>query len=149
VHDPGAAMLGGVAGHAGLFSNAYDLSVIMQMLLQEGSFGGTQYLRPETVRQFTSAPFAASGNRRGIGFDKPPLIPIPDGPVCVSASLKSFGHSGFTGTYAWADPENKLVYIFLSNRVYPDAGNQELSRLNIRTNIHQAAYDLLKKFQVK
>ncbi len=149
VHDPGAAMLDGISGHAGLFSDAYDLAVIMQMLIQDGSYGGKEYLKPETIHEFTRIQFPQHGNRRGLGFDKPMIHFIPDGPVCESASAASFGHSGFTGTYAWADPENKLVYIFLSNRVYPNAANQKLSSLNIRTNIHQAIYDLLRKYPVK
>jgi beta-glucosidase-like glycosyl hydrolase/CubicO group peptidase (beta-lactamase class C family) len=149
VHDPGAAMLGGISGHAGLFSNAADLAVIMQMLLQGGSYGGKQYLRPATVKEFTSSQFPGSGNRRGLGFDKPLQKYREDSPACRSASQLSFGHSGFTGTFAWADPANGLVYIFLSNRVYPSAGNQKLKDLNIRTNIQQAVYDLFEKFGVK
>jgi len=149
VHDPGAAMLNGISGHAGLFSDAYDLAIIMQMLLQEGSYGGKQYLKPSTVKEFTKVQFPQKGNRRGLGFDKPLHHYDPNGPVCKSASEASFGHSGFTGTYAWADPENNLVYIFLSNRVYPSASNQKLASMNIRTNIHQAVYDLLEKYQIK
>ena len=143
VHDPGAALLGGVAGHAGLFSNAADLAVIMQMLLNHGEYGGKQYIVPSTVTEFTRVQFPESGNRRGLGFDKPPLTPIPDGPVCKDASPESFGHSGFTGTYLWADPENNLVYIFLSNRVNPAQKIQSFQRLNIRTNIHQAVYEIM------
>ncbi|MEI7663720.1 MAG: serine hydrolase, partial [Bacteroidota bacterium] len=149
VHDPGAAMLGGVSGHAGLFSDARDLAVIMQMLLQDGSYGGKQYLSPATIREFTRVQFPGRGNRRGVGFDKPLLNYSPDGPVCKGASAGSFGHSGFTGTYIWADPANGLVYIFLSNRVYPSAANQKLAEMNIRTNIHQTVYDLLHKYQIK
>jgi beta-N-acetylhexosaminidase len=143
VHDPGAAMLGGVAGHAGLFSDAFDLAVILQMLLNYGEYGGKQYLLPSTVREFTGIQYPSAGNRRGLGFDKPPPVYLPDGPSCRSASPSSFGHSGFTGTYAWADPENKLIYIFLSNRVCPDASNNKLSQKNIRTDLHQVIYDLL------
>jgi beta-glucosidase-like glycosyl hydrolase/CubicO group peptidase (beta-lactamase class C family) len=149
VHDPGAAMIGCVSGHAGLFSNASNLAVILQMLLQDGSYGGKQYLSPATVREFTRVQFPAKGNRRGMGFDKPSLNPLLDGPTCKGASPQSFGHSGFTGTYIWADPASELIYIFLSNRVYPSAVNQKLSEMNIRTNIHQAAYDLLQRYQVK
>ncbi len=149
VHDPGAAMLGGISGHAGLFSNAADLAVILQMLLQDGTYGGKQYLSPATIREFTRVQFAGKGNRRGAGFDKPLLNFTPDGPVCRGASPVSFGHSGFTGTYIWADPENGLIYIFLSNRVYPSAANQKLSEMNLRTNIHQAVYDLLRKYKSK
>jgi len=149
VHDPGAAMLGGVSGHAGLFTNAYELGVIMQMLLNKGSYGGKQFIRPSTVRMFTSCQFPGSGNRRGLGFDKPLQNYKPDSPACQGASAESFGHSGFTGTYVWADPANGLVYIFLSNRVCPNASNQKLRDLNIRTNIHQAVYGLFEKYGVK
>jgi beta-N-acetylhexosaminidase len=143
VHDPGAAMLGGISGHAGLFSNANDLAILLQILLNGGEYGGKQYLLPSTVKEFTRVQFPETGNRRGLGFDKPPLTYIPDGPVCKSASPLSFGHSGFTGTYVWADPENKLLFVFLSNRVYPNASNQKLSEMSIRTKVHQAMYDIL------
>jgi len=149
VHDPGAAMLGGISGHAGLFSNAYDLAVIMQMLLQGGTYGGKQYLSPETIMEFTRVQDPARGNRRALGFDKPALNRILNGPTCEGVSFQSFGHSGFTGTYAWADPVNGLVYVFLSNRIYPTATNQKLSEMNIRTDIHQVVYDLLQKNQIK
>ncbi|PKP33884.1 MAG: hypothetical protein CVU00_09215 [Bacteroidetes bacterium HGW-Bacteroidetes-17] len=140
VHDPGAAMLGGVSGHAGLFSNATDLAVIMQMLIQNGSYGGHQYFTKQTVNDFTKCQFPLNENRRGLGFDKPLLEYVDGGAVCFSASPESFGHSGFTGTYAWADPQNGLVYVFLSNRVYPDAANSKIMDLNIRTEIHEAFY---------
>ncbi|HTX88838.1 MAG TPA: serine hydrolase, partial [Bacteroidales bacterium] len=143
VHDPGAAMLGGISGHAGLFSDAGDLAVMLQMLLNGGSYGGKQYLLPSTIREFTRVQFPGNGNRRGLGFDKPAAVYVPDGPVCQGASPESFGHSGFTGTYCWADPADKLIYIFLSNRVYPDSGNNRISEMNIRTRIHQAMYDIL------
>ncbi len=149
VHDPGAAMLGGVSGHAGLFSNAADLAVILQMLLQGGTYGGKQYLTPATVSEFTRVQFPEKGNRRALGFDKPALNPALDGPTCPGASPRSFGHSGFTGTYIWADPANGLLYVFLSNRVYPSAENHKLSEMNIRTNIHQSAYDILHRYQIK
>ena len=149
VHDPGAAMLGGISGHAGLFSDVYDLAVILQMLLQDGSYGGKQYLSPSTVKEFARVQFPENGNRRGIGFDKPLLHFSTDSPACRRASAQSFGHSGFTGTYIWADPENKLIYIFLSNRVCPSAANQKLSEMSIRINIHQSVYDLLHKYQIK
>jgi beta-glucosidase-like glycosyl hydrolase/CubicO group peptidase (beta-lactamase class C family) len=149
VHDPGAAMLGGISGHAGLFSNAFDVAVILQMLLAEGSYGGKQYIHSQTVNEFTRVQFPEKGNRRGLGFDKPPILPVADGPSCASASPESFGHSGFTGTYIWADPANGLLYVFLSNRVCPDASNQKLAEMNIRTRIHQAAYDILQRYQIK
>ncbi|MDD4602790.1 MAG: glycoside hydrolase family 3 N-terminal domain-containing protein [Bacteroidales bacterium] len=149
VHDPGAAMLGGVSGHAGLFSDALDLAVILQMILQEGFYGNKQYFSAATVNEFTKVQFPQKGNRRGLGFDKPLHNFAPNGPACEGASKESFGHSGFTGTYCWADPENGLVYIFLSNRVFPSASNQRLSEMNIRTNIHQAMYDILEKYRIK
>ena len=143
VHDPGAAMLGGVCGHAGLFSNATDMAVIMQMMLQKGYYGGKQYFLPETIEQFTKQQFPLDRNRRAMGFDKP----YPDydslGPVCKGVSHDSFGHSGFTGTYLWADPENGLIFIFLSNRIYPDANNQKLVKMALRTKLHQEMYDIL------
>ncbi len=143
VHDPGAAMLGGVAGHAGLFSNANDLAIFMQMLLNGGTYGGHEYIRESTVKQFTSQQFPLNENRRGIGFDKPDPLDWDRGPTCESASPGSFGHSGFTGTYVWADPKYNLVYIFLSNRVHPSASNTKLIRNNTRTLIHQVIYDAL------
>ncbi len=149
VNDPGAAMLGGISGHAGLFSNSFDLAVIMQMLIQDGQYGGKQYIQPKTVREFTRAQFPQKGNRRGLGFDKPLLNPSPEGPCYEGASPSSFGHTGFTGTMVWADPSNDLVYIFLSNRTFPDSKNTKLAGMNIRTNIHKIAYDLLKKYRIK
>jgi CubicO group peptidase (beta-lactamase class C family) len=114
------------------------------MLLWHGEYGAKQYLLPSTIDEFTRVQFPENGNRRGLGFDKPPHTYTPDGPNCFSASSQSFGHSGYTGTYIWADPENNLIYIFLSNRVYPDASNQKLAEMNIRTRIHQAMYDILE-----
>lgn len=149
VHDPGAAMLGGISGHAGLFSNAQELAVIFQMLLQNGTYGDKSYVSEKTVSAFTTRYNPGSGNRRGLGVDKPPAIWSADGPACNSASGASFGHSGFTGTYVWADPSNNLLYVFLSNRIHPDTGNQKLSQMNIRTDIHQTMYEILKKYQVK
>jgi len=147
VHDQAAAMMGGVSGHAGLFGNANDATIVMQMLLQKGSYGGQRFIKQTTIREFCKAPFADAGNHRGIGFDKPPLHPVKDGPVCGEASSKSFGHSGFTGTYVWADPGNMLVYTFLSNRVYPLAENKKLSQMNIRTRIHSVAYKAVRSAQ--
>jgi CubicO group peptidase (beta-lactamase class C family) len=144
VHDPGAAMLGGVAGHAGIFSNANDLAKLMQLYLNKGNYGGEQYITSATINYFSSCIACAEGNRRGLGFDKPEPDKSKEGPTCASASLSSFGHTGFTGTYAWSDPEHDLIFIFLSNRVYPDAENKKLSKLNTRTNIHQVFYDAIK-----
>jgi beta-N-acetylhexosaminidase len=143
VHDQGAAMIGGVAGHAGLFSNASDLAIFMYMLSNYGTYGGERYLKEETVKLFTSSPFAESGNRRGLGFDKP-IRSGTGGPTCDGCtSLSSFGHSGFTGTITWADPENGLVYVFLSNRVNPSAENNKLLSLGVRTKIQQILYDAI------
>lgn len=141
VHDPGAAMMDGIAGHAGLFSNAADLAKIMQMYLNGGTYGGRRFIMEETLRLFNTAPFREEGNRRGIGFDKPETDPDKDGPGSRSASAKSFGHSGFTGTYTWVDPEYNLLYVFLSNRVHPDMHNNRLIDMNYRTEILQKVYD--------
>jgi beta-glucosidase-like glycosyl hydrolase/CubicO group peptidase (beta-lactamase class C family) len=133
VHDHGAATMGGVAGHAGLFSTAYDMAKIMQLFLWRGSYGGTQFLKPETVDKFTRK--HDSGNRRGLGFDKPETDPRKTSPVCSEASPESFGHSGFTGTFVWVDPRRELVYVFLSNRVHPDSNNRLITTTGIRVNI--------------
>lgn len=142
VHDPGAAMLGGVGGHAGLFSNANDLAVIMQLFLNQGEYGGRRYISEKTIKEFTKCQFCKNGNRRGIGFDKPEPSGH-GGPTCECVSYLSFGHTGFTGTMAWADPEKDIVYIFLSNRVYPDAENNKLLKMDVRTRIQQVIYDSL------
>lgn len=136
VHDERAAMMGGVAGHAGLFGNASDLGKLGQMLLQEGYYGATQYYKPETVRLFTARKFATS--RRGLGWDKP-LQSDPNGPTSMYASPETFGHTGFTGTCIWVDPRFNLVYVFLSNRVYPDR-NSKLINANIRSRIQDVIY---------
>ncbi len=138
VHDPGAAMLGGVSGHAGLFSNANDLAILMQMLLNRGEYAGERYLKPRTVQYFTKR--HTEDSRRGLGFDKPePEVDEP-GPTSIMASKRTFGHSGFTGTCVWADPDHDLVYVFLSNRVFPKADNYKLIKNNVRTAIHDVIY---------
>lgn len=136
VHDQGAALLGGVGGHAGLFSNASNLAVIMQMYLNQGFYGGDTILSKDVIKKYTSSPYYKSNNnRRGITFDKP-VRDGAGGPTCFEcASYSSFGHSGFTGNLTWADPESGILYVFLSNRVYPDAENHKLIRMNIRTEI--------------
>jgi beta-N-acetylhexosaminidase len=144
VHDPAAAMLGGVAGNAGVFSDANSLAVIMQMLLQGGGYGGKIYFKKETVEYFTKRQFPLSTNRRGILFDKPEPDVKANGPTCSSASMSTFGHQGFTGTCAWADPLHQIVFIFLSNRIYPDETNTRLANMNIRTKIMQVIYDAEK-----
>ena len=142
VHDQAAAMMGGVAGHAGLFANAHDLAALMQMFLDEGTYQGVQYLKPETVRYFTKAPFASSNdNRRGIGFDKLPINKKGSSTASKSGSMKGYGHTGFTGTFVWADPENKTLIIFLSNRVYPNTDPNKLARQSIRTALHDILYE--------
>jgi CubicO group peptidase (beta-lactamase class C family) len=136
VHDQGAALLGGVGGHAGLFSNANDLAVIMQMYLNKGVYGGDTIIDKKTIEKYTSSPYYNSNdNRRGIAFDKP-VRNGAGGPTCFGcASIKSFGHSGFTGNLTWADPESGILYVFLSNRVYPNAENHKLISMNIRTEV--------------
>ena len=141
VHDPGAAMLGGVGGHAGLFSNAHDLATIMQLFLNKGKAGNLQLLDEKVVDEFTRVQF--KGNRRGAGFDKP--TPSKKGQTCELVSAESFGHSGFTGTFTWADPVNKINYVFLSNRVCPSAENWKIRDMNIRTNIQQVIYEAVLK----
>lgn len=143
VHDETADLLGGVAGHAGLFSNANDLFIICQMLLNKGEYNGTRYIKSTTVDLFTRTHFEQHNNRRGLGFDKP-LLDKASQHTSKYASKKSYGHSGFTGTYLWIDPENNTIIIFLSNRVYPDAKTNKLAKLNIRTDIHDLIYEILK-----
>lgn len=142
VNDSGAAMMGGVAGHAGVFANAYDVAVIMQMYLQEGYYGGKRYFNPKTIDNFTKCHYCSRDNRRGLGFDKPQLV--GGGTSCDCVSFLSFGHSGFTGTLAWADPDEKIVYIFLSNRTYPVSTNVKLAEKNIRTDIQSVIYKSIK-----
>lgn len=139
VHDMGAAMQGGVGGHAGLFSNANDVAKIMQMYLQGGYYGGERYFKARTIKKFNTCYFCEEDVRRGVGFDKPQLK--DSGPTCGCVSRKSFGHSGFTGTYTWADPETEIVYVFLSNRTYPSQRNNLLVKSGLRTRIQQAIYD--------
>jgi CubicO group peptidase (beta-lactamase class C family) len=144
VHDPGAAMLGGICGHAGVFSNSNDLAIILQLMLNKGVYGGKKYFEESTVEEFTRYQFPLNESRRGLGFDKPLLEYDVKGPNCKSASEESYGHSGFTGTYMWADPKNNLIYVFLSNRIHPNASNPKIYKLDIRTNIHEAFYEALR-----
>jgi CubicO group peptidase (beta-lactamase class C family) len=148
VHDPGAAMFGNVAGHAGLFSNANDMAVIYQMLLNGGQYGGKRYLKKSTIDWFTS--YQAPISRRGLGFDKPEKDndrnPVEKAYPAKTPSPFTYGHTGFTGTCVWVDPKNDLVYIFLSNRVQPQGGdNRKLLDLNIRGRIHEAIYRSMGK----
>ncbi len=143
VHDPGSALFGGVAGHAGLFSDAYDLALLEQMLLNGGTLNGRTYLKKSTIDSFTN--YHSSISRRGLGFDKPEKDnahrqePYP----CLSASPQTFGHTGFTGTCVWVDPKYDLIYIFLSNRVSPDEKNPRLSNLSIRGRIQETVYQAM------
>jgi CubicO group peptidase (beta-lactamase class C family) len=141
VNDMGAAMQNGVGGHAGIFSNANDVAKIMQMYLQKGFYGGKRYFKSETMDKFNTCYYCSKDNRRGIGFDKPQLE--DEGPTCGCISMTSFGHSGFTGTYAWADPDKEIVYVFLANRTYPSAANNLLLKENIRTEIQRLIYEAI------
>ena len=155
VHDPGAAMLGGVGGHAGLFADANDLGKLMQMYLDDGVFAGERYLQAGVVATYAKCQFCADSipkdgeeNRRAAGFYKPQYHGNP-GPTCECVSMNSFGHSGFTGTLAWADPDEEIVYIFLSNRIYPDATNKKLLSLNIRTRIQEEIYEAINNSKIR
>ncbi len=141
VHDPGAAMIGGVGGHAGVFSNANDLAKLMQMYLNGGVYGGRTFLDNEILEKYTQRVFSDNGNRRALGFDKPEPDEDKSGPTSKYASLSSYGHSGFTGTIAWADPEYDLIYIFLSNRIHPNQYNLKLISENFRTRIQDVVYE--------
>lgn len=143
VHDMGAAMMNGVGGHAGIFSNTNDIAKIMQTYLQEGFYGGKRYVTPETINKFNFCYYCDKKIRRGIGFDKPEPSGH-SGNTCGCVPLSSFGHSGFTGTYAWADPENDLIYIFLSNRTYPTMENNKLLKYNVRTDIQELIYEAIE-----
>jgi beta-N-acetylhexosaminidase len=145
VHDEGAIMMGGVSGHAGLFANANDLAKLMQMYLDKGEYGGQRYIAAETITEFSRTQFPENNNRRALGFDKPNLVYSgANNNTAKDASAESFGHTGFTGTFAWMDPKSGLLYIFLSNRVNPTRNNSRLYQLNTRTAIQQAMYDALK-----
>jgi CubicO group peptidase (beta-lactamase class C family) len=141
VHDQGAALLGGVGGHAGIFSNATDLASIMQLFLNKGKYAGFSFFSEKSIEEFTKQQF--QGNKRAAGFDRPNAS---GGGTCAkSASQQSFGHSGFTGTLAWADPKDKVIFVFLSNRVHPDPENWKLRDMHIRTDIQEVVYQALGK----
>jgi beta-glucosidase-like glycosyl hydrolase/CubicO group peptidase (beta-lactamase class C family) len=142
VHDMEAAMEDGIGGHAGIFSNAMDVAKMMQMYLQKGNYGGYQYFSAATFTDFNTCWYCTEGNRRGLGFDKPQLG--KEGPTCGCVSMASFGHTGFTGTMAWADPATEIIYVFLSNRTYPDSNlPNKLSKENIREDIQKAIQDAI------
>ncbi|MBL7972780.1 MAG: serine hydrolase [Prolixibacteraceae bacterium] len=148
VHDESAAVLGGISGNAGLFASANDLGKLMQMYLQMGTYGGKQYVSEATMKEFTRAQFPQNNNRRGLIFDKPSLnigsIKPADAYPCPEVSPESFGHFGYTGTFVWMDPKSQLMYIFLSNRVYPTRNNNLISDLNVRTEILSVIYRNMK-----
>ena len=146
VHDQTAALVGGVGGHAGLFATANDLAVLMQMNLQNGRYGGTRYFQSPVVTEFARPQIV--GGRRGLGWDHGDPSK-PEGPTSNLAPASTFGHTGFTGTCVWMDPDNQILYIFLSNRVYPDAGNNKLRQYNIRTRIQEVIYKSLAAGNLK
>ena len=149
VHDEGAAMLGGISGHAGLFSNANDLMKLMELYRRMGEYGGQQIIGRNIMEEYTRVQFPENNNRRGLGFDKPLLnnsqLSQKDSYPTRSVSPSSFGHSGYTGTFVWVDPEYDITYVFLCNRVYPTRRNEEVYNMNIRTEILQTIYDSIKK----
>ncbi len=143
VHDPGAALMGGVSAHAGQFGNAMELGKLMQLYLNKGELNGIRLIDSNLVKDYTACRYCPD-NRRGLCFEKPETTNGKDSPVTEECSPESFGHSGFTGTFAWADPKNKLVYVFLSNRVFPSADDNKLAKMAIRSKIHKAFYEALK-----
>lgn len=145
VHDPLAAVFHGVAGHAGLFSTAEDLAKILSVYLNEGTYGGIRFFQPSTISLFTRKADDSPKNRRGLGFDKPEPDSTKVSPTCPEASLSSYGHTGFTGTMVWCDPQDQLIYIFLSNRTYPNEFNTKLNEENIRTKIQHIIYQAIQK----
>ncbi len=147
VHDESAAMLGGISGNAGLFGTTLDLAKIMQMYLNGGKYAGIRFISDSTIKEFTRCQYPKNENRRGLGFDKPLLKNKEYGSTAIDASEKSFGHAGFTGTFCWADPENGILFVFMSNRVYPTRNNSKLYQLNIRPSLHQVLYDAVKRIK--
>jgi CubicO group peptidase (beta-lactamase class C family) len=150
VHDESAAVLGGISGNAGLFGSARDLAAIMQMLLDGGVYADKRYLHKSTVRQFTRQQYPMADNRRALGFDRPipgnDTLPFDKAYPAPSASAGSFGHTGFTGTIVWADPEYDLVYVLLNNSITPKRGNKEFVKMRVRYSIQQAVYDAIRIF---
>jgi beta-N-acetylhexosaminidase len=149
VHDESAAMLGGISGNAGLFATVNDMAKLMQMYMQKGIYGGKRYIPEKTVNEFIRCQFPKTGNRRALGFDKPYIKnnqnKLSKSYPATDAGKNSFGHSGFTGTFIWADPDYNILFIFFTNRVYPTRENSELTDLNLRVRMHQAIYDCIKR----
>jgi CubicO group peptidase (beta-lactamase class C family) len=150
VHDESAAVMGGISGNAGLFGTAGDVAAVMQMLLDEGTWRGADYLSPVTIRRFTTQQYPASGNRRALGFDRPSkdndALPFDEAYPAPAASQHSFGHTGFTGCIAWADPDYGLVYVLLCNRVTPTRENPAFIETRVRYSIQQALYEAIFRF---
>ncbi len=148
VHDEGAAMLGGISGHAGLFATANDLMKLMELYRRMGNYGGEQLINSDIMKEYTRVQFPENKNRRGLGFDKPSLnnseTKTEDIYPTKGASAQSFGHSGYTGTFVWIDPVYEITYIFFCNRVYPTRNNNLVSDLNLRTKILQSIYDSIE-----
>ena len=148
VHDENAGLLGGVSGNAGLFGTASDLAKLMQMYMQKGTYNGKRFLKESTLNEFTKIQYPENDNRRGLGFDKPLIgndtLSIKKAYPAPEVSTESFGHAGFTGTFVWADPKNEMVFIFLSNRVYPTRTNRNLYNLNIRPALQEVFYKASK-----
>jgi CubicO group peptidase (beta-lactamase class C family) len=148
VHDESAAMMGGISGNAGLFGTTLDLAKVFQMYMQKGFYGGKRYISENTFNEFNRVQFPENDNRRALGFDKPSLgndtLKLEDAYPAVSSSKNSFGHSGYTGTFVWADPDNQLLFVYMTNRVNPTRDNSKLSELRLRVLMHQAIYDCLK-----
>ena len=147
VHDEGAAMMGGVSGNAGLFATPADLAKLAMLYLNNGIHNGDTILHPDMVAEFTRCQFCDDGNKRGLGFDKPPWSVDPEAEsvtICKDASPNSFGHSGYTGTLIWVDPDADLAYMFFSNRVYQTRLNTKLNEMKIRPKVFQAVYDAME-----
>lgn len=154
VHDESAALLGGISGNAGVFANAESMAKILQMLLNEGTYGGHRYLKRKTVKEWTSCQYPENDNRRGLGFDRPtfdnsPELSLEDSYPSPSVSQQSWGHYGFTGTLFWVDPAEDIIYIFLSNRVYPDRGIDRLGHTGVRGKCLEAIYEAIKRYENK
>ncbi|MCH7523436.1 MAG: serine hydrolase [Bacteroidetes bacterium] len=148
VHDENAALLGGISGNAGLFGTATDLAKLMQMYMQKGIYDGKRYIKETTLNEFTKIQYPKNNNRRGLGFDKPLIgndtLTVKEAYPAPEVSTQSFGHAGYTGTFVWADPKNEMVFIFLSNRVYPTRKHRNIYNLNIRPALQQVFYTVSK-----
>ena len=148
VHDEAAAMLEGISTNAGLFASAPDLSKLLQVYANGGVLEGRRYFSEAIIETFTRCQYCYLGNRRGLGFDKPPIEYDPESSyVAESASPESYGHSGFTGTFFWIDPVEDMIFVFLSNRVHPDRGHRNLYQMGLRPKLHQLAYDWIREIK--